>query len=58
MKSRPSLFSQHLLKGLEVSGSVYNLLDKRYSDPATPFHLQDLIERDGRTFRVKVTYRF
>jgi iron complex outermembrane receptor protein len=53
-----TLFSQNLLPGLEVSASIYNLLDKTYSDPATPFHLQDLIEQNGRTFRVKVTYRF
>jgi iron complex outermembrane receptor protein len=53
-----TLFSRDLLKGLEVSGSVYNLLDKRYSDPASPFHQQDLIEQNGRTFRIKATYRF
>ena len=53
-----TLFSQKLVKGLEVSASVYNLLDRQYSDPATPFHQQALIEQDGRSFRVKVTYRF
>jgi outer membrane receptor for ferrienterochelin and colicins len=55
-----TLFSQKLVKGLDFSASVYNLLDKRYSDPASviPYHVEDLIERDGRTFRVKMTYRF
>jgi len=53
-----TLFSRNLVKGLELSASVYNLLDKKYGDPATPFHLQDILERDGRTFRVKLTYRF
>ena len=53
-----TLFSQNLLKNLEFSGSVYNLLDTHYSDPATRFHHQDLIPQDGRTFRVKLTYRF
>jgi iron complex outermembrane receptor protein len=53
-----TLFSRNLVKGLELSASVYNLLDTSYSDPATPFHTQDLLERDGRTFRVKLTYRF
>ena len=53
-----TLFSQNLVKNLEISGGVYNLFDRKYSDPATPFHPQDLIERDGRTFRVKLTYRF
>jgi len=53
-----TLFSQNLLKGLELSGSIYNLLDRRYSDPATPFLTEEVIPRDGRTFRVKLTYRF
>jgi iron complex outermembrane receptor protein len=53
-----TLFSQNLLKGLDLSASVYNLLDREYRDPATLFHQQALIERDGRTFRVKTTYRF
>jgi outer membrane receptor for ferrienterochelin and colicins len=53
-----TLFSRNLWKNLEFSGSVYNLLDTHYSDPATRFHHQDLIPQDGRTFRLKLTYRF
>src|SRR5206468_3895202 len=53
-----TLFSQELLKGLDLSVGVYNLLDREYSDPATPFHTQDLLAREGRTFRLKATYRF
>ena len=53
-----TLFSQNLYKGLEISGSVYNLLDRHYDDPATHFIPEDLIPRDGRTFRIKLTYRF
>ncbi|MBI3414197.1 MAG: TonB-dependent receptor [Verrucomicrobia bacterium] len=53
-----TLFSQNLLPNLEISGGVYNLFDRKFSDPATPFHAQDMIERDGRAFRVKLTYRF
>jgi outer membrane receptor for ferrienterochelin and colicins len=53
-----TLFSQNLVKNLEFSGSVYNLLDTSYSDPATRSHHQDLIKQDGRTFRVKLTYSF
>jgi outer membrane receptor for ferrienterochelin and colicins len=53
-----TLFSQNLVKNLEFSASVYNLLDCQYSDPASRFHLQDRIERDGRSFRLKLTYRF
>jgi iron complex outermembrane receptor protein len=53
-----TLFSRDLVKNLEFSGSVYNLFDTHYSDPATRFHHQDLIPQDGRTFRLKLTYRF
>lgn len=53
-----TLFSQNIVKNLEVSASIYNLLDKTYYDPASRFHLQNAIQQDGRTFRVKLTYRF
>lgn len=67
-----TLFSRNLLKNLELSASVYNLLDYKYGDPggaehvqddvpsrfADPEHPLDIIEQDGRTFRVKLTYRF
>ncbi|MEM5787164.1 MAG: TonB-dependent receptor [Syntrophobacteraceae bacterium] len=53
-----TLFSDKLLNGLEVSASVYNIFDQKYSDPGSQEHLQDLIEQDGRTFRFKLTYRF
>jgi outer membrane receptor for ferrienterochelin and colicins len=53
-----TLFSRDLIKNLELSASIYNLLDNRYEDPASKFHVQDTIEQDGRSFRVKVTYRF
>jgi len=53
-----TLFSQNLLKGLDLSASVYNLLDTTYSDPSTPYHVQSSIEQNGRNFRVKLTYRF
>jgi iron complex outermembrane receptor protein len=53
-----TLFSQNLLKNLEVSASVYNVFDRRYADPASHFHVQDTIEQNGRSFRIKLTYRF
>ncbi len=53
-----TLFSQNLIKNLDISASVYNLLDNEYADPATRFHTYDRIPNDGRTFRVKLTYRF
>jgi outer membrane receptor for ferrienterochelin and colicins len=53
-----TLFSQNLVPNLDVSASVYNLLDSNYYDPASRFHLQNAIKQDGRTFRLKLTYRF
>ncbi len=53
-----TLFSQKIIKNLEFSASIYNLLDRNYFDPASQFHKQDILAQDGRTFRVKLTYRF
>jgi iron complex outermembrane receptor protein len=53
-----TLFSRELIKHLQVSASIYNLLDKRYSDPADPGFTEDALQQNGRTFRVKATYLF
>ena len=53
-----SLLSRELLPGLELSLSVYNLFDRRYSDPTSPDFLQRAIPQDGRSLRVKATWRF
>jgi outer membrane receptor for ferrienterochelin and colicins len=53
-----TLFSQNLIKNLDLSASVYNVLDRKYDDPASHFHVQDTLQQDGRSFRLKVTYRF
>lgn len=53
-----TLFSQKLVKGLEVSVSIYNLFDTRYAFAAAEENQEDLIPQDGRTFRVKLTYHF
>jgi outer membrane receptor for ferrienterochelin and colicins len=53
-----TLFTQNIIKNLQFSAGVYNLLDHEYGDPASRFHQQDIIPQDGRTFRVKLTYRF
>jgi iron complex outermembrane receptor protein len=53
-----TLFSRNLLPNLELSGSIYNLLNTKYFVPAGGEHLMDSIEQDGRSFRVKATWRF
>lgn len=53
-----TLFSRNIFPGLEMSGSVYNLFDMRYRDPASEEHVQDAIRQDGRTFMIRLKYRF
>jgi iron complex outermembrane receptor protein len=53
-----TLFTQKIVTNLEVSASIYNLFDQRYGFPGGPEHVEDIIVEDGRTFRVKVTYRY
>lgn len=53
-----TLFSHELVKGLDISASVYNVFDYRYSDPVSSDFVQDAIRQDGRTFRVQLTYKF
>ncbi len=50
--------SGKLFNDMVVSASVYNLFDQKYSDPVSKDIMQNAIEQDGRTFRLKLTYRF
>jgi len=45
-------------KHADISASVYNLLDKKYSFPGRPEDPEDSLLQDGTTFRLKLTYRF
>jgi iron complex outermembrane receptor protein len=44
--------------GLELQGSVRNLFDERYADPAGPSFLQNAIEQDGRTVLLRASFGF
>ncbi len=44
--------------GWEVSASAYNLLDRRWFSPAGLDNAQAEIPQDGRTLRLKLSYRF
>jgi iron complex outermembrane receptor protein len=41
---------------LDVSASVYNVLNKQHADPAPGANLQDEIAGNGRCFRVQMTW--
>ncbi len=58
MLTNLTLLSERLAEHLDVSASLYNLFDIRYSDPGGPEHVQDLIVQDGRNYRLKLNYHF
>ena len=51
-----NLFAQPLGDNLDLSLGIYNLFDEKYFDPAASLPFQT--EQDGRTARLKLTYRF
>ncbi len=54
-----TLLSERLVKDMELSASLYNLFDIRYADPGGQEHLPlDQIAQDGRSFRLKLSYRY
>jgi len=53
-----TLYSKDLLGKLRVSASLYNLFNKRYAEPVGQEIQGASVVQDGRTFRVKLTYRF
>ena len=58
MVANLTLLAPRIRGRFDVSASVYNLFDERYADPGSQEHRQDLIPRDGRNFRLKVSCRF
>ena len=53
-----TLFSREIVKNLEFSAGIYNLFDRKYSDPVASDFPEEAIQQDGRSFRLKLTYRF
>lgn len=55
-----SLLGRNWIKGLDVSVGVFNLLDKDYGDPSSNDYDSAVVSvpQEGRTARVKLTYRF
>jgi outer membrane receptor for ferrienterochelin and colicins len=53
-----TLLSQRVVRGIDVSVGAYNLFNTRNADPGKKEHLQQFIEQDGRSWRLKLTYRF
>jgi iron complex outermembrane receptor protein len=53
-----TLFSRNILKGWELSASLYNAFNQKYADPGGNGLAEDVLFQDGRSFRIKVGYRF
>ncbi len=53
-----TLLGHALGKHLNLSGSVYNVFNKKYFNPAQPEDPEDAIRQNGRNFRIKLTGRF
>jgi len=53
-----TLLSRQIARGLEISASVYNLFDTTYFDPGSDHHVQDMLQQDGRSYRMKLTWGF
>jgi len=53
-----TLVHARLASGLEASVSAYDLFDRRYSDPGSAEHVQDTIEQQRRSLRLKLVQRF
>lgn len=56
--SNVTVFTQKWIKGLELSGGVYNLFDQHYFDPISAAHRQEGIQQDSLTFRIKASLDF
>jgi outer membrane receptor protein involved in Fe transport len=51
-----TMLARNLGKHVDLSASVYNLLNRTYFDSASDFTSLNLIQQDGRSFRVNMTW--
>jgi outer membrane receptor protein involved in Fe transport len=49
--------TQPLARSLELVGTVKNMFDDEYDDPASAQHRQNVIPQNGRTARIGVRWR-
>ena len=53
-----TLFARDISKRWDISASLYNAFNRRYADPTGNGLVEDTIVQDGRSFRIKVGYKF
>jgi iron complex outermembrane receptor protein len=52
-----TVFSRKITKKIDISGSLYNLFNKQYANTGGLENREVAIPQDGRSFRIKLTYR-
>lgn len=52
-----TFFTRQLNDRFDISGGLYNALNKRYSESGSINNVETSIPQDGLNFRIKVTYR-
>ena len=52
-----TLLRKNIARRIDLSASIYNLLNSAIYDPGAEQHVEDLLRQDGRTFRVQLTFR-
>ena len=52
-----TFFARKLTENWDISGSLYNLFDKQYAESGGTEHRETTIPQDGRSFRIKLSYR-
>lgn len=53
-----SLLAPMLFNRVDLSATIYNLLDVKYGAPSSPAFRQDIIQQNGRSFRVRATFHY
>ena len=53
-----TLSNRNVLTRWEISASLYNAFNQKYADPTGRGLAEDAIFQDGRTYRIRVGYRF
>ena len=53
-----SLFAPRTFGRFDLSATLYNVFDTRYGDPVADGFAQDVIQQDGRSFRVRATLHY
>src|SRR5579884_2440913 len=53
-----TLFNTRVFPRFDLSASLYNVFDKKFDDPGAEEHVQAAIRQDGRSFRIKLTWRW